>query len=124
MVRIDKYKHLYLRLCKEYNIPLNLSGIDLNSVPIKYRSRHLTSFQESAFHKCWWDKMSTLLADDCNDLLVSLGCKPLTTENKKELKQEILDGYMYISLVGFLEKKYSNMTRRNIEEVLESFLRR
>lgn len=124
MVRIDKYKHLYLRLCKEYNIPLNLSGIDLNSVPIRYRSRHLTSFQESAFHKCWWDKMSTLLADDCNDLLVSLGCKPLTTENKKDLKQEILDGYMYITLIGFLEGKYSNMTRRNLEEVLESFLRR
>lgn len=124
MVRIDKYKHLYLRLCKEYNIPLNLSGIDLNSVPIRYRSRYNTSFQESAFHKCWWDKMSTLLADDCNDLLVSLGCKSLTTENKKDLKQEILDGYMYITLIGFLEKKYSNMTRRNIEEVLESFLRR
>lgn len=124
MVRIDKYKHLYLRLCKEYNMPLNSIEINFNSVPITYRCRYNTSFKESAFHKCWWDKMSTLLADDCNDLLVSLGCKPLTTENKKDLKQEILDGYMYITLIGFLEKKYSHMTREKIKEVLESFLRR
>jgi hypothetical protein len=68
--------------------------------------------------------MSTLLADDCNDLLVSLGCKPLTMENKKDLKQQILDGYMYITLIGLLEKKYSSTTRGKIEEVLESFLRR
>lgn len=124
MTRLDKYKQLWFRLCKEYNIPLNHSDIDFNSVPIRYRSRYNTSFQESAFHKCWWDNMSTLLADDCNDLLVSLGCKPLTMENKKDLKQKILDGYMYITLIGLLEKKYSNMTRWNIEEVLESFLRR
>ena len=124
MARIDKYKHLYLRLCKEYNMPINPSGIDFNSVPIRYRCRYNTSFQESAFHKCWWDNMSTLLADDCNDLLVSLGCKSLTTENKKILKQGILDGYMYITLIGLLEKKYSHTTRGKIEEVLESFLRR
>lgn len=122
MARIDKYKHLYLRLYKEYN--MHPSNIDFNSVPIRYRSRYNTSFQESVFHKCWWDNMSTLLADDCNDLLVSLGCKPLTMENKKDLKQQILDGYMYITLIGLLAKKYSNTTRRKIEEVLESFLRR
>jgi hypothetical protein len=68
--------------------------------------------------------MSTLLADDCNDLLVSLGCKSLTMENKKDLKQQILDGYMYITLIGLLAKKCSNTTRGKIEEVLESFLRR
>ena len=105
-------------------MPINHSDIDFNSVPIRYRSRYNTSFQESAFHKCWWDKMSTLLADDCNDLLVSLGCESLTTELKKGLKQEILDGYMYITLIGLLAKKYSNTTRGEIEEVLESFLRR
>ena len=119
MIRMDKYKQLWYRFCKELGVPFKPYGTNIHPkiIPINWVSRSRHSFSDK-----WWEVMPIVLAQDCGKFLESIGCQPLGDEGLNYLSRQIRNNFMYYTMSKIANQNGILIYREEIERKLKEYL--
>ena len=119
MMRVEKYKQLWYRFCKELGIPYEQYGTYIHPkiIPINWVSKSRHSFSNK-----WWKVMPIVLAQDCGKFLESIGCQPLGDEGLNYLARQIRNNFMFYTMSKIANQNGISIYRHEIEYKLKEYL--
>ena len=119
MMRMEKYKQLWYRFCKELGVPFKPYGTNIHPkiIPINWVSRSRHSFSDK-----WWEVMPIVLAQDCGKFLESIGCQPLGDEGLNYLARQIRNNFMFYTMSKIANQNGILIYREEIERKLKEYL--